>query len=159
MSMYMQIQGIEGDVTAKGHEKWIQIQNLEFKTTRHLKTQPGRVIDREGSRPELSPIFICKQMDKTTPLIFSEACAGKAKASVKIHLCTTNDTLMPYMEYTLSNVIVSSYALESIPDEYPHERFALNYDKIEMKYTPFDENHKAQSPIPAAYDLKEAALV
>jgi type VI secretion system secreted protein Hcp len=159
MSIYLQIPNIDGDVTAKGHEQWIQLQSMQFQIARHLKTQPGRVTDREGARPELTPIRIVKQMDKTTPLIFSEACAGKAKPSLCIHLCTTNDSLSPYMEYTLSNVIFSGYHVETVEADYPSEQVVLSYDKIEMKYIPFDQNHKAQSPIPAAYDLKEATLV
>lgn len=163
MATYMKISGIDGDVTAKGHENWIHVDSLEFSTKRTLNTQPGRIADREGARPALSEITITKQMDKSSPLLFSESCVGKAKDEVKINLCTTGSEITPFMEYTLSNVIVSRYQIDSTSSgeasSHPREHISLSYDKVEMKFTPFDENNKPQSPIPAGYDLKQAAAI
>jgi len=30
---------------------------------------------------------------------------------------------------------------------------SLNFSKIEYKYTPFDDKHKAGTPVPVTYDL------
>ncbi len=165
--IYMKVDGMQGNVTARGHENWIQLESLEFSAKRKLNTQPGRIADREGSRPAVSEFIITKRMDKTSPLIFNEAVVGTAKSQVLIDLNTTNNSLTPYMQYTLYNVIVSGYHIINANEEtkpgaedhfkhHPLERITLNFDKIEMKYTPFDQNHKPQSPIPSGYDLKEA---
>lgn len=164
MPSYMNIQNIEGDVTAKGHENWIEIKAIQFNTERQLNTQPGRIRDREGNRPYISEFIILKDMDNTSPLIFAESCVGKAKPQIKIHLCTTGDEITPYMEYVLSNVIISAYSIDSSDQNdsnshYPNEIIRLNFDKVEMKYTPFDENHTPQTPIPAGYDLKQATAI
>ncbi len=95
MAVYMQIQGIDGDVTSKGHQKWIQLDSVEFNVKRTLSQEPGRMVDREGTRPAVSEISVQKTMDKTSPIIFTEACVGKAKGEIKIHLCTTSDSLTP----------------------------------------------------------------
>jgi type VI secretion system secreted protein Hcp len=165
--IYMKLEGIEGNVTSKGHQHWIELDSISFHTQRALNTHSGRVANRETSLPQLSDFTVSKLMDKTSPLIFNEAVVGRAMPEVIIHLVTTNNMANPYMEYRLYNVIVRSYEVlsESASEDknkavraigYPMEVFCLNFDKIEMKFTPFDENHKPQSPIPSGYDLKEA---
>jgi len=166
MAIYMQINGMNGNVTAKGHEQWIQLKSIDFNVQRNLSSEPGRLADRESTRPTVSQFTITKKMDQTTPLLFSESCVGQAKPEIKIDICQSGSQLTPYMQYTLSNVIVSGYQVgtpETTPDqagsEYPVETVTLSFDKIEMKYTPFDEQNKPQSPIPAGYDLKQATAV
>lgn len=161
MTTYMKMDKIQGDVTAKGHEKWIEIYDLNFSVKRHINTEPGRIADREGTRPSISEITITKKIDRSSPLIFSESCVGKATPSVQIDICQTDDSLNPYTQLTLNNVIVSGYELSSLQQEQaiqqnPMERISLSFDKIELKYTPYGSDNKPQSPIPAGYDLKSA---
>ena len=158
MATYMQIDGIPGDVTAKGHENWISISEIHFGTRRNLSTDPGRIADREGTRPNISEITINKKVDQSSPLLFSESCVGKAKPTVKLDVCQTGSALSPYLQYTLNNAIVSGYQV-STGGEYPMESVCITFDKIEMKYTPYDEQNQPKSPIPAGYDLKTAAAV
>ena len=159
MAIYMKIPGIEGDISAQGHEQWIQLSSLNFATKRSLCIEPGRITDREATRPSVSEIEITKKMDKASPQLFSESCVGKAKPEIKIDICQTGSSLIPYMQYTLRNVIVSAYRVDAENEFYPTEKLHLSFDRLEMRYTPFDEQNQAQSPIPAAYDLKKATTV
>lgn len=159
MSTYMQINGIQGDVTAKGHENWIQLEGFHFNVSRSISTDPGRIADRESTRPAISEVIINKKADKTFPLLFNEACVGKAKPQVVLHVCQTDDSLKPYMEITLNNAIVSHYSIKQDPSTVvgkPEEVIGLSFDKIEVRYTPYDNTNQAQSPVSGAYDLKQA---
>lgn len=156
MAIYMKIDGIDGNVTAKGYEKWIELDSLNFGVQRNINTKPGNVTDREATKPTVNELTVNKAMDKTSPNLFVEACVGKAKSKVEIHVCQTSDRISPYMQYTLSNVLISNYQVSAVnkaDNAAPMETANLNFDKIEMKYTPYDEKHNALSPIPAAYDL------
>jgi type VI secretion system secreted protein Hcp len=164
MAIYMQIQGLDGNVTAKNYENWIELESFDFNVQRKLNTQPGRISNREGSKPSVSEVVISKRLDKTSSLLFGEATVGTAKPQALIHFVTTGPAPQPYLEYTLSNVIVSAHAVQhqralaatAEPEAYPLETVNLNFDKIEMKVIPLDKDHKAQSPIPAGYDLNQA---
>ena len=159
MSTYMQIKGIQGDVTAKGHENWIQLEGFNFNVSRSISTDPGRISDRESTRPSISEVVIHKKSDKSFPLLFNEACVGKAKPQVVLHVCQTDDSLKPYMEITLNNAIVSHYGISQDPmvqSGKPNEVIGLSFDKIEVRYTPYDNTNQAQSPVSGAYDLKQA---
>ncbi|MCH9643652.1 MAG: type VI secretion system tube protein Hcp [Gammaproteobacteria bacterium] len=162
MATYIKMNDIEGDVTARGHENWIEINAIQFDVSRSISTEPGRISDREGTRPAVSEITITKKMDKSSPLLFSEACVGKAKPEVQIDICQTSDSLSPYAQMTLNNVIVSAYEMildVSKGQRYPHEKIRLSYDKIELKYTPYGADNKPESPIPAGYDLRQATAI
>lgn len=162
MPIYIKVDGIDGNITAKGHEKWIEVSAFSFGVSRNISTKPGAVSDRESTKPSISEIEIIKNIDKTSPNFFSEACVGKVK-NVNIDVCQTGDTIAAYMQYSLTNVIVSSYSVNitSAADERlsPCEKIKLNFDKIEMKFTPYDEKHNPGSPIPAGYDLVSAKKI
>jgi type VI secretion system secreted protein Hcp len=51
--------------------------------------------------------------------------------------------------------MISSYSASSGGDR-PSESFSLNFTKIEYKYTPFDDKHKAGTPMPVTYDVTTA---
>jgi type VI secretion system secreted protein Hcp len=168
MAIYMKIDGIDGHVTAKGHEKWIELSSFQWDVLRKVsgETSPGNVANREANKPTVNPLQFSKPLDQTTPNIFKNICVGKAIKKVELHVCKTDDNLSPYMEYTFDNVLVTKYAIETkqgvdgngqpsgVP--MPHENIGLSFTKVEMKYTPHDAEHKAQSPIPVSYDLTTA---
>lgn len=154
MAIYMKIEGIDGNVTAKGHEKWIELHHLSFGEGRGITSaNPGHQTNREASTPSFSEVSISKDMDETTPKLFIECCIGTSK-KIDIHLCRTGETIETYMEYTFSDALLSSYSVSAEDGRsHPVENITINFSKIEMKYTPYDDKHQAKSPVPAGYDL------
>lgn len=154
MPIYMKVDGIDGNVTAKGHEKWIEIHSLTFGQGRGVTSSaPGQQTNREASTPSFSEVSISKDMDETTPKIFTECCIGKSK-KIEIHVCRTGDTIDKYMEYTFTDTLFSSYSVSADGGRsHPVENISLNFSKIEMKYTPYTDDNKAGTPVPAGYDL------
>lgn len=167
----MKMDGVQGHVTTQGYQNWIEVQSFSFGVMRNISTKPGNVIDRETTKPSVSEVIITKPMDKATPNLFTQTTSGKAVANVEIDFCQTDgNSVKTYMKYTLSNVLLSNYQVLGQTDAVtpsqgssttalPIETLNLNFDKIEMKYTPYDEKHNASSPIPAGYDLNTAQKV
>jgi len=152
MSIYVQIDGIKGKVTASGHEDWIDAGSLQWGVGRAISSSVGTSADREASKPSISEVSITKLMDASSPGIFTEACVGKSK-TVKIHLCTTGtDSIDTYMEYELEDCMVSGYSVSSGGDR-PSESISFSFTKMMMKFIPYDDAGKAQSPLPAGYDM------
>lgn len=170
MSIYLKIDGIEGPVTAQGLEGFIQAESFSSDIQRKLTTQPGAVANRETTKPVFSEITITKIVDKTTPLLFSEATVGAAKPTAVIKFISTGSSLNEYLTITLSNVMISSQTLntlgkdpasqgsniDALVGDRPMETLTLNFSKIEVKYTPYDDQNNVGSPIPAGYDLETA---
>jgi len=158
MSVYMQIDGITGKVTAKGHEGWIDCSSLQWGVGRAISSAVGTSADREASKPSISEVSVTKLMDESSPLLFTEACVGKGK-KVTIDLCTVgSDQIDTYMSYELEECMISGYSVSSGGDR-PSESLSLSFTKMEMKFTPYDKNGKPESPLPAGYDMAAGAKV
>ncbi len=158
MPIYMKFDGIDGNVTAKGHEKWIEVNSVQWGVGRGIGSPVGRDSNREASAPSISEVTTTKSTDETSPLFFQEACVGEGK-KVQFHFVRTSASqLETYLEITLSNTLVSGYSTSSGGD-LPTESLSFNFTKIEIKYTPFDKTHKAGKPVPAGYDMSTAVKV
>lgn len=163
MPIYMHIEGIEGDVTAKGHEKWIELNSLTFGVNRDIKTRNGKASDREKTLPNVGEIIVGMNMSKSSPNIFNEACVGKAKKTIEIDVCqTTTGEPKTYLRYTLSEVLLSNYQVHIDHDAEraePLEKINLNFNKIVMKYTQFSDGNTPLAPTAAGYDLTTGTKV
>ena len=157
MAIFLKIDGIDGTVTAKGHEKWIDVLSVSWGVGRGISSMTGRGKDREATAPSISEVVFSKMMDESSPKLFTEACIGKGK-KVEIHLCKTDDDLKTYMEYTLHEVMISGYQVSSGGDR-PTEQISLSFAKIEMNAIPYEDSAKGGSPIRAGYDLAQAVMV
>jgi len=155
MAIYVKIGDIKGNVSAAGHEDWIECDSLQFGVGRAIPMMVGMQTNREASHPSLSEVTLSKTMDDASPYLFQESVVGEAK-EIQIHVTKTGaDQLESIVEYTLTSSLVSSYSVSSGGDR-PSESLSLAYTKIEMKYVVWDENHTQASQVPVSYDLGTA---
>jgi len=155
MAIYIKIGDIKGNVSAVGHEDWIECDSIQFGVSRAIPMAVGTETNREASHPSLSEVTLSKTMDDASPYIFQESVVGEAK-EILIHVTKTgSDQLESIVEYTLTSALVSSYSVSSGGDR-PNESLAVAFTKIEMKYIVWDENHTQSSQVPVSYDLATA---
>lgn len=157
MAIYVQIDGITGNVTESGHKNWIEVDSFSFGCGRGVISRtPGHTENREATTVSISEISVSKEMDETSPKLFTLACVGTGK-TVKIEFCRTGATPVVFASYELSNVLVSSYSVSGDGSgQSPRESLSLNFDKIVYKYTPYKDDGTAGTPINVTYDLVEA---
>lgn len=157
MAIYLQIDGITGNVTESNHKGWIEISFFNFECTRAVASRnPGHTENREASTVSISEITISKEMDEASPKLFTLACVGTGK-TVKIEFCRTGAMPLVFASYELSNVLISEYNVEeSGGEDGPSESLSLNFDKIVYKYTPYKDDGTAGTPLSVTYDLVEA---
>jgi type VI secretion system secreted protein Hcp len=152
MPIYLQIDGIQGDATQEQHRKWMDIEAIHWNVARNLNTAAGRASNREASEPTISEIVLTKISDSSSTKLFQEAVTGTSGKRATIHLVTTGSPGETYIEYVLTNTLVANYSIDSNGDR-PLETIKLNFTKLEVKYIPYDDNNKPQSPMIASYDL------
>ena len=85
MAIYLHVEGLEGDVTAAGHEGWIECESFQWGVGRGITTPTGSSQERESTAPSVSEVTVVKNMDKCTPKLFEQSCVGTSKL-VKIDL-------------------------------------------------------------------------
>ena len=152
MPIYLQMDGIPGDATHDTHRQWMDIESLHWNVSRNMNTQAGRTTNREASEPTVSEVVLTKVSDSSSTKLYAEACTGKMGKLVTIHMVTTGSPGETYIEYKLTNTLVSNYSVDTSGDR-PVETVRLNFTKMEVKYIPHDENHAPMSPMIASYDL------
>lgn len=157
MPAYMKLGDIKGEVTQENHKGWIDIVSVSLGVARHVTTPVGRAANRESSEPTVSDISISKAVDSASVPIFQESVtSSKGGMSVTIDFCNTDDGGHPYMQYILSNALVSSYSVSGSGDSPPMEQLSLNYTKLEFKYVVRDDKGKGSKPMVGSYDVATA---
>ncbi|MDX1692258.1 MAG: type VI secretion system tube protein Hcp [Ketobacteraceae bacterium] len=136
MPIFMEIEGIEGNVTMEGFEGQIELLSYNWGVGRGISMITGRTANREVSSPSISEVTVSKSMDKATPMILQEAVVGTKGKNIKLHLVRTGgDTEEEYMTYTLHNCLISSYSVGAGGNGEPTETLSLSFTAIETAYS------------------------
>ncbi len=154
---FVKIQDITGESTDDQHAEWIEILSYS-----HGVFQPGSGSvssggSRSAERCEHQEFSIVKTLDKATPKLNLYCCNGTHIPEVLVDLCRAGGDKQRYMQYKLSDVIITSVrpgGSSKGNETLPLEEVSLNYGKIEWTYTEMD--HKAGTPkgdVAAYWDL------
>ena len=152
MPIYMQYDGVDGDVTESGHTKWIEVNSFLWGVGRGISSPVGGSEDREASAPSISEVTVTKDNDVSSVKLVNEALQGEGK-TVKFDFCRTEKSkLQVYLQLTLTNTMVSGFSTSSGGDR-PSESLSLNFTKVEYKVTPMGAEGKAGNAASVTYDL------
>jgi len=160
MPIYMNYKegAIKGDVTAAGHEGWVEVHSLSWGVGRGISSPTGASADRESSAPSVSEISISKHTDMSSTKLLNEAYQGEG-AKVVLDFCKTDaGNLEVYMALTLEDTMVSGYSVSSGGDR-PTESLSLNFTKIEYKNISMKDKNDTGDPDTLIYDLALAKVV
>jgi len=158
MSIYMNYNDIPGDVTAEGHEKWIELNSCQWGVGRGISSPTGASADRESSAPSVSEITVTKATDVSSTKVLNEAYQGEGQ-KVQIDFCKTDKgKLEVFLTLTLTNCMVSGYSVSSGGDR-PSESLSLNFTKVEFKNVNMGAAADTGSPDSVTYDLALAKVV
>lgn len=137
MPAFLKLGNIPGEATDQDHKDWILIESLSSPIFRSI---PEGAKDQQRARGDttLGDISIVRQLDKSSPKL-SEACAnGTFYPAVEVDFCTTiGNKQETYLNYKLTNVIVTSYSFAgtAASDPAPTEEIGLNFTQVEWTYT------------------------
>ncbi|VUD66231.1 hypothetical protein TDB9533_03536 [Thalassocella blandensis] len=154
MSIYLEYEGIKGNVTAEGYKDQILVTDLQFSVGRAISMEPGNCANREATRASVSELTFSHPADTSAVSLFTEAVKGAVgkKATFTI-VQVAGDKLVPYMIYTLEDCLVSSYSISAHADGNPIETCALSFTKMEVKYIDHDGKNKVGAQQVSIYDI------
>ena len=133
--IYMQYEGVPGEASASGHDKWIEISSFQWAPPPPaVPRAPAPAGVAVGGPGRLS---LVKRTDKASPLLSKAAATGKLVPAVQIDVPKTGGGgSNAYLRYELKNVMVSSFSVGSggAGGAAPTESLSLNFTRIEFKY-------------------------
>lgn len=154
--IYMSTSGVQGNVTDKNYQNWIEIESLNFSVSRSVSNRLGNMSDRHQSSPQFSEVEIIKSADRASNEFFLSTCQGDLFNKIEIHLCSNGNDASPYMKYILSEVIVGEHAEFTEGGAKPREFLRLFYTEIEKTYIYHDQQNKPGAPNTVGFNLKTA---
>lgn len=156
MPIYMNYDGIDkGEVSATGHEKWIEVTSLQWGVGRGISSPTGNTGNRESSAPSVSEITVSKIQDAASSQILQEALTGEGKLVKFDFVKTDKGQLETYLAFELENGMISGYSLSSGGDR-PMESVSINFTKVTFKLIPMNEDGTPGNPDTVQYDLATA---
>ncbi len=155
---FLKISTLPGESTDDKHKDWIEILAYSWGVSQPSSGSSSSGGARSAERCNHQDFTITKTIDKASPKLFLSCCKGEHIPDIKVELCRATGDKQKYMEYKLTDVIVSSVrpsgkgATDAEP--LPLESISFNYSKIELVYTETD--HKTGKPkgdVKANWDL------
>lgn len=151
--IYVDIDGIPGEVVTKEHAGWIDVLSYS-----HALTNPGGVISGGGgggaSKPVHEPVAFAKFLDSSSPALMDALNRGKAIADATFEFVQAGERPFVFFRVKLENVFVTSYSISGASgSDRPVEALALMYRKITWTYIPQNANGSAGTPISVSYDV------
>lgn len=155
---FLKISTVPGESTDDKHKDWIEILSFHWGVS-----QPGSGARSSGGaasaeRADLQDLSIVKTLDKASPKLFLSCCKGEHIPEVKLELCRATGDKQKYMEYKLSDVMVSGLrpgGTSQGGESLPLEEVSFNYGKIELVYTETDHGTgKPKGDVKGTWDLK-----
>jgi type VI secretion system secreted protein Hcp len=156
---FLKIATIPGESTDDKHKDWIEILSYSFGVSQMGGGSRSTAGSGTGERVNHQDFNIVHTIDKASPKLFLSCCNGEHINEVTLALHRATGDKQKYMEYKMSDVIVTSVApggSSQGSESVPLEQVSFNYGKIELTYTATDhKTGKAAGDVKANWSLVE----
>lgn len=158
VDLFLKIDGIEGESQKKGHEKEIDIISFNFGASQHGSFHTGGAGGGAG-KAEIRDISITKEVDRSSPKLFSACASGKHIKEVIIYSQKAGDdkNALVYYKIKLEDVIVSAIDNQGASHgDAIMESVVFNTAKVTFDYQPQNRTGgKDGGIITASYDIRQ----
>lgn len=144
---FLKIKTIPGESTDVKHKEWIEVLSFHFGAQQPAAGGRSSGGAASAERVSLQDFSIVKHLDKSSPKLFSSCATGEHIGEVKLELCRNTGDKQKYMEYVMTDVLVSSWrpgGSSQGGEPLPLEEVSFNFGKIEIIYTATD--HQTGKP-------------
>ncbi len=154
---FLQVDGIKGESTDKGHKEWIEILSYNWGVSQMASATASSSGGGSTQRADFQDLSVVKELDASTPLL-SQACwSGKHIDKVVLELNrAAGDDRTKYMLYEMENVIISSVSVGGGGGGIPTESLTFNYGKLKTTYIKqARKGGGGAGEVPAGWNLEE----
>jgi len=175
INAFLKIDGIDGESTDDSFENWIDVITFSFGVRQTSHVTGGTMKNVAEGKATLENLSVTKLLDNTTPTLYKYCATNKSIPEVQFVLCKTADgNKVPYMEYTLGDVIITSIkntiktditqTIETSTDDnvivkkdetisYPIETVSFNYNLINWTYKVLNRSNEEEGKISTSFDV------
>jgi len=155
---FLKISTVPGESTDDKHKDWIELLSYSWGLSQAASGSTSTGGARSAQRCDHQDFSIVKALDQASPKMFLACCKGEHIPEVTITLCRATGDKQKYMEYKLTDVLISSVRPGGSAhggETLPLEEVSFNYGKVELTYTATDHaTGKPKGDVKANWDLK-----
>ena len=150
MPVYLKLGTVKGAATSSQYKNWIEIDAYSWGFSVAVQTTSGSAGNRVSSG-KVTPgdLHLTKKQDDATTQLMNQSLQGKNidQATLAVTRQSSDGGEQKYMEYTMSNVICSSFttAGASAGGAQPSENITLNFTKLDLNQFIMDESGQARA--------------
>lgn len=136
---YLKFEGIDGESKDAEHEGWIDLDSYQWGMTRPSSGATGQ--SRRRGSATIEDLTFTHELDTASLRLAEVLATGEVIPRVELHLhegLSEQRVDEPYLLYRLSNVMVTSYHIDWKSDDRPTENISINFERLEMVYTPVE---------------------
>jgi type VI secretion system secreted protein Hcp len=154
---FLDLNGIEGESQDSQYTNKIELLSFSWGATNNSSYASGT-----GSgigKGQIQDISCTKFVDKSSLKLMEKAVNGKPIDSGKISLLKlSGDTKVAYLEFELSNIVVTSYQVSGQGDgQLPTDHFSLHFVKVQSHYKPQGNEGDPSGSVDFGWDLQQNA--
>ena len=156
VDMYLKVEGIDGESKDSKHSNHIQVLSWSWDVSQ--KGTAGSGSGLTAGSVEHRDIIIRKLVDKASPNLYSHCCTGEhiASADLIVRKAAGKSGALEYVVIHLEKVIITGYSLGGQPQaDQIEEEVKINYAKVQITYTPQDDEGQGMPPLIAGWNLQE----
>jgi type VI secretion system Hcp family effector len=131
---FLQIDGIKGESTDDKHKDWIEILSFSSGVSQMASGSASTSGGATTARADFQDFSIVKELDSASPNLALACADGRHIKEVKVELCRSGGDKLKYMEYKMTNCIISSVSVGGGGGGLPTESVTFNFGKIEWNY-------------------------
>jgi type VI secretion system secreted protein Hcp len=132
---FLKIDGIPGESTDDKHKDWIEVLSYSCGVAQTASASASTSGGASHQRADFQDLSISKTLDKASPKLALACADGTHIKQVTVELCRAGGQKEKYMEYKMTNCIISSASVGGGGGGEPTESITFNYGKIEWTYT------------------------
>jgi type VI secretion system secreted protein Hcp len=154
---YVELTGIDGEATAKGFEKKIEIFSFSWGASAPVTIGPGSS-GISASKVSISSFNMMKKTDVASPKLFKACCTGDhiTKMLVSMRKQTGVGGQDAFLIYTFEEVMVESiqWSGSSGGDDTPTESVSFAFGKVTVEYKTQGKDGKLVAGTPVVWDVR-----
>jgi type VI secretion system secreted protein Hcp len=155
---FLKVSTVPGESTDDKHKDWIEVLSYSWGVSQPSAGSRSTAGAASAERTNHQDFSIVKVLDKASVKLFLSCCKGEHIPEVKLELCRATGDKTKYMEYKMTDVLVTSMRPGGSAhggETLPLEEVSFNYGKIELTYTETDHGTgKPKGDVKSNWDLK-----
>lgn len=152
-AIFLKLDDIKGESQIDGFKDQIEIMSFSHNVAMQVTNDVSNT-ERTSGRAHVGEMSLTKFVDLSTPKLNEYCCSGKMVKEAVLTLCRNDDgKMLPFIVYTLDNVIISHLSVSGGSGGKPVETMSLNFTKIKWEITAQKLGGQKEGNVSSVWDM------